>query len=383
MPVWKGVSGDLQDLLTIHEVGHAVLTPAEGWMEALESISKKVYGKVTSRTKGAIHGFLNVIEDARVDRLQKIRFPGARRNYNIGYAELRNRDFFGTKFRDIDTYPFIDRANIFFKGGYNLGITFSAEEKELLGKIEKTESFSDVVAVTEEVFKWAMHKKATESLTAHSDEFGFGDFDVRVIEDEEDEDDDDFNFGSSDGIPVLGTEEDDDEEESEEDSDPGENAPPVNDIIPPPPVVEEQPDELPIPEKKEEEELIIPQSLTNEAWEKAAEGLIEKTDEEYIYVNYPLPLYDAIFDDYKKVLADYREIMKSSPNTMKSSRHQLSVWRKRLRTCSRGLVSRRLVSSIPTSSMPTGPARTCFVACPSLRVARTMASSWCLTGRPA
>ena len=221
MPVWNGISGDLQDLLTIHEVGHALMTPAEGWKEALESISRSAYGKVTNVTKGAIHGFLNVIEDARVDRLQKVRFPGSRRNYHKGYAELRERDFFGTKHRDIDSYPFIDRANIYFKGGFDLGITFSEEEKELLKKIEKTESFSDVVAVTEEVFKWAMHKRNTDLFTIMGDEFGF---DLGAIyRDEEDEDDDDFSF-SSDGIPVVGVEEELDEDKDEEDSNPGKGA---------------------------------------------------------------------------------------------------------------------------------------------------------------
>jgi hypothetical protein len=152
-----------------------------------------------------------------------------------------------------------------------------------------------------------------------------------VFEDEEDEDDYDFDSDGGYSLPISRTEEECDEEDLEEDSDPrkGEQAPQVNDTIPPPPVAEEQPDELPFPENKEEEELVIPQSLTNEAWEKASESLVQKVDEEYIYVNYPTPLYESIFDDYKKVLADYRMTMASSPNTMKSARHQLAVWRKR------------------------------------------------------
>ena len=88
-------------------------------------------------------------------------------------------------------------------------------------------------------------------------------------------------------------------------------------------------DEEVIPPQPEEEEEFIPKSLTNEAWEKASETLVQVTDTEYVYLNYPQPIYEAIFDDYKKVLEDYRKATGNSPNTMRSSRHQFGVWRKR------------------------------------------------------
>ncbi|SVE36499.1 uncharacterized protein METZ01_LOCUS489353, partial [marine metagenome] len=38
LPVWKEMSGSLYDLMVLHEVGHALWTPEEGWHE---SASKK------------------------------------------------------------------------------------------------------------------------------------------------------------------------------------------------------------------------------------------------------------------------------------------------------------------------------------------------------
>jgi hypothetical protein len=42
LPVWKDMDGDLYDLLTGHEVGHALNTPERGWHDAVkEGDSKK------------------------------------------------------------------------------------------------------------------------------------------------------------------------------------------------------------------------------------------------------------------------------------------------------------------------------------------------------
>ena len=38
LPIWKEMSGSLYDLMVLHEVGHALYTPEDGWHE---SASKK------------------------------------------------------------------------------------------------------------------------------------------------------------------------------------------------------------------------------------------------------------------------------------------------------------------------------------------------------
>ena len=56
LPIWKEMSGSLYDLMVLHEVGHALYTPEDGWHE---SASSKGHG---------YKSFLNVVEDARIER---------------------------------------------------------------------------------------------------------------------------------------------------------------------------------------------------------------------------------------------------------------------------------------------------------------------------
>ena len=110
LPVWKNVSNDLYDMLIVHEVGHALDTPADAWLQAIKDICVKVHGDdKNQRAQMAIKGFLNVIEDARIDKRQKRRYPGSRRNYVNGHKDLFDRDFFNLKGRSPNDLSFIDR----------------------------------------------------------------------------------------------------------------------------------------------------------------------------------------------------------------------------------------------------------------------------------
>ena len=40
LPIWNDMSGDMYDLLTGHEVGHALETPEEGWHNAVTGTGK-------------------------------------------------------------------------------------------------------------------------------------------------------------------------------------------------------------------------------------------------------------------------------------------------------------------------------------------------------
>ena len=158
LPVWQGISNDLEDLLLVHETGHALDTPdAETYKKTSEDIAARAFPgeKISDTLARTVQGFLNVIEDARIDKRQKRRYPGCRRNYLIGYKELVERDFFGTAKRDINSMNFIDRLNMYFKGGnIHYNITFSPEEKVMLKKVENAETWDEVVSLTEEIYSW-------------------------------------------------------------------------------------------------------------------------------------------------------------------------------------------------------------------------------------
>ena len=95
-------SNSMYDLFIGHEVGHAHETPEEGWHDAVID-------------NPSLKAFYNIIEDARIERKVKERYPGLVKSFHKGYQELFDKDFFGVKDRDLTTLPFVDRVNLHFK----------------------------------------------------------------------------------------------------------------------------------------------------------------------------------------------------------------------------------------------------------------------------
>ena len=170
LPVWKEMSNDLYDMLCGHEVGHALYTP--DWSKEKDSIVKKVP-----------HSYLNVLEDIRIDRKIKQKYPGLKSSYFKGQGELRDRGFFGTKDRPLNTFKFIDRINIYSKNGSVEPVPFSDEEKILLDRALKTETFDDVVNLAIDIAGYAKEEKTPE-WENQSDDFQEGDFDDDMEEQE-------------------------------------------------------------------------------------------------------------------------------------------------------------------------------------------------------
>ena len=192
LPILKWKPGsDVYDLFCAHEVGHALWTPYEGWHS---SASKKGKG---------FKSFLNVVEDARIEKKIKRKFAGARSHMIGGYKELMNEDFFGLRKMGVDPNDLglIDRINLYTKAGTDYGIEFSEEEKDWVEKVMRTETFEDVLEVTEALYEYC---KENESETDNSyDEFGDMDESDEFGEDEDsegsdgsgdDSDMDDFNM---------------------------------------------------------------------------------------------------------------------------------------------------------------------------------------------
>ena len=137
LPVWEGTSNDVYDLLVGHEVGHAIYTP-----------------DLVGSDINIPQGYLNVIEDARIEKLMKRKYPGLARSFYRGYTELNDQDFFEIKSIDVNTLKFIDRINLHFKlGSVNSGtfINFTTEEKVIVDKISAAETFEDVINIAKEL----------------------------------------------------------------------------------------------------------------------------------------------------------------------------------------------------------------------------------------
>jgi hypothetical protein len=138
LPMWKDMSNDLYDLFVGHEVGHAHETPEEGWHD-------------TVIDNPSLKSFLNIIEDARIERKVKQRYPGLVKSFHRGYQELFDKDFFGVKNRNLETLPFVDRVNLHFKIGHLLGLKFSETEQNFLDRVAKTETWEDVELLANEL----------------------------------------------------------------------------------------------------------------------------------------------------------------------------------------------------------------------------------------
>jgi len=146
LPVWKDMDNSVYDMLVGHEVSHALHTPCEGWQSFV--------GK--GKGSGMRHMFLNIVEDARIERMIKDKFPGIRRDFASAYRTLHTQDLFELNGRTIAvTDELIDRLNLHFKLGlFGLeSIPFASNERQYVTRMAETESFEDVVALAQELYE--------------------------------------------------------------------------------------------------------------------------------------------------------------------------------------------------------------------------------------
>ena len=143
LPMWEKASNTVYDLLVGHEVGHALFTPDENWLE-----------KVAVPPQ-----FVNVVEDARIEKLMKRKYMGLAKTFFKGYQELNDEDFFSISDESVSTFNLADRANLYFKVGNFVDITFDSEEQVLIQKIADVETFDDVLKVAEELYLFCKKEK--------------------------------------------------------------------------------------------------------------------------------------------------------------------------------------------------------------------------------
>ena len=144
LPSWDKASATVYDLLVGHEVGHALFTDNIDWTKEYSEVPKD---------------FVNVLEDVRVERLMKKKYPGLSRTFYNGYNELNNDDFFSTKEENLDELTFIDRINLYYKIGAFHNICFNDEENEFLTRASLTETFDEVLKLAREITKYVKYKK--------------------------------------------------------------------------------------------------------------------------------------------------------------------------------------------------------------------------------
>ena len=142
LPIWKkDLSEPVTDLFVAHEVGHALYTPV--------SLLTKAHKQKIN------HSIVNVVEDARIEKLIKRRYNGLRQSFIRGYKELIAKNFFGTVDKDINDYLLIDRLNIHFKSSHiSSNVQFTNEEMKFVKMIEELETPEDVIKVSKLLQKY-------------------------------------------------------------------------------------------------------------------------------------------------------------------------------------------------------------------------------------
>lgn len=154
LPQWENKNQSVYDFLVGHEVGHAKYTPADEW----KSESIRIGGEGNSMIA---KDYINVVEDARIERMIKREFPGLRSDFVAGYKELASMDAFGLQGRDVASLPLVDRINLYYKLGVHTGmvVPFSTEEQVFIDRINAAKTFKDVCDISADLYEFAKQQK--------------------------------------------------------------------------------------------------------------------------------------------------------------------------------------------------------------------------------
>lgn len=193
LPVWQDMTDSMYDMLIGHEVSHALHTPqGTEWADA----SARVAGG--NDRSGSGRHFLNVVEDARIERLIKAKFPGLRRDFIDAYRQFSEDDIFGIAGKDLNDLMLIDRLNIHFKIGHLANVPFTAAERVWIDRIENADEWDEIVDIATELWN--------EAAMPQNDDTGNG------MPEDGDQSDEDGPSGNQ-GMPADGGDESEDEDE--------------------------------------------------------------------------------------------------------------------------------------------------------------------------
>ena len=217
MPVLKDMTENATDLFLGHEVGHALYTP----QGAIKDVVKK---------GSLFKGLVNIVEDARIEKMIQSKFPGLKKSFYNGYGDLMTSGFFDLDGKDVNEANFIDRINIHFKIGTRAGVEFSDEEMTYVNRIANQKNFDETLKISEELFDYIKDNADEEPEFDDNDDFEFGDSDEDTesndgemssdmpMDSDDDDDSDSDEDSEGDTSDGSGESEEDGEEETEENS---------------------------------------------------------------------------------------------------------------------------------------------------------------------
>jgi len=149
---------DALDMFIAHECSHAINTPVSGWEKA-------------SKTKIPLDIF-NIVEDARIDKMIKNKYPGIVNNYRNGAKWLWKNNFFKNKGKKFNDYNIVDKFNLYFKTNELDKFSeknFTNQEFKLITEGENLKTWGDVVELSEKLYKEFKKENSDKKTQSKSD----------------------------------------------------------------------------------------------------------------------------------------------------------------------------------------------------------------------
>jgi hypothetical protein len=164
IPAWGNLSVDQLDTFIAHEIGHALFTTSD------------VFEKLGSdRQNRAFFHYVNIVEDARIERRMRESFPGLVRIMHRGWQELFTRGpimqgnatgLINPRTKAVVAYDklkLIDRINAYYKIGAFAKIPFTAEESEWIRRIDRCGSMEQAIEIARALYQYAKEQATQES----------------------------------------------------------------------------------------------------------------------------------------------------------------------------------------------------------------------------
>lgn len=301
LPIWQDMTGFMYDHLGGHEVGHALYTPADGWHDVAVDETKPKNFK----------SFLNVVEDARIEKKVTRKFPGLKTSFKKGFQELLDRDFFGIKYKDVNSLPFIERLNLYTKSQYTAEyIRFTTEEMVYVRKVQNLETWEDVLALTGEIYDYSKNEQFDMQMEKQMRDFEMFDMDGDGDYSESDYDYDYDESENEESQPEKSKNTKPSDEKSEEKSEDTQNTSNGDEIdIDDFDDTENEPDFDRYKKSVESDrDQFSPECRTDDSYRKNENSLLDAKCKPYLYLDIPTVNAKNVFTPAKRVqqlLSDY------------------------------------------------------------------------------
>lgn len=204
LPLWKEeMSKDISDLFICHEIGHALYT------------SKDLLTKMQERKIDK--SYVNIIEDARIEKMVQDKYLGTRSCFTKGYKELISKDFFGVNNKDLNELNLADRINLYFKGVDN--VPFSSVEQTWVEKVRNVKTEDEVLDIAQGLMDFTDKNEESQNQEQEQQSQSSADSDDNAddnSDDTETQSSDDKSDESQEDTQSSGSEESDDDKNTEE-----------------------------------------------------------------------------------------------------------------------------------------------------------------------